>query len=134
MLLGMALGVIALACLLRIREERLVILPVLGLPLPELCSFRRLWGLDCPGCGMTRCFISLTRADFVRAWRYNAPGLLLFGLLAFQVPYRLVQIARIRRGLREYELHGWAIGTLVVFCVWMLLAWVWRLASGMTSV
>jgi hypothetical protein len=50
---------------------------------------------------MTRCFISLAHGDFAAAWSYNPAGLLLFAVVAFQVPFRTVQLWRIRGGLPE---------------------------------
>lgn len=53
------------------------------------CTFRRLTGLHCPGCGGTRCAKSLLRGDLITAFSMNAvvAGLFLIacGLLAFAV-------------------------------------------------
>ena len=35
------------------------------------CVFIELFGLPCPGCGMTRALFSLLRLDFYSAFRYN---------------------------------------------------------------
>lgn len=39
-----------------------------------LCFFKYLTGFDCPGCGLTRSFLSLARGHFLSAFRYNAAG------------------------------------------------------------
>ena len=51
--------------------------------LPDFCIFKRLTGYKCPGCGMTRAFISLGRFQFTDAFQYNifAPFLFYGGLL-----------------------------------------------------
>ena len=51
--------------------------------LPEICIFKRLTGLKCPGCGMTHAFICLGRFQFGEALRYNIFSVFLFygGLL-----------------------------------------------------
>lgn len=43
----------------------------------ELCWFKRLTALPCPGCGMTRAVLRLARGDVVEALRFNPFALLL---------------------------------------------------------
>ena len=35
------------------------------------CPFQYIFGIDCPGCGMTRAYISLLRLDLGRAFAYH---------------------------------------------------------------
>lgn len=35
------------------------------------CAFRRVTGLPCPGCGMTRAWASLLRGDLYSAWKFH---------------------------------------------------------------
>jgi hypothetical protein len=123
-------GVIALAFLLSVRDQTQVLVPVLGAPLPELCMMKRSTGLNCPGCGMTRCFISLAHGDLRAAWSYNPAGPLLFAILAAQIPFRLLQLARIRMGLPE--LRVWLVTQIVftVLGVLMIGQWLWRLGGA----
>ncbi len=51
--------------------------------LPELCLFHRLTGLDCPGCGMTRAFLSLLRGDVPGALHLHPFSLPLFAAILF---------------------------------------------------
>ncbi len=46
-----------------------------------VCTFHRLTGLNCPGCGMTRALYALLHGDLSTAWRDNA--LLVLGLAFF---------------------------------------------------
>ena len=36
------------------------------------CPILRITGIPCPGCGMTRAWLSVLRLDFVAAFEYNA--------------------------------------------------------------
>src|SRR5207244_3088383 len=94
--LGLSSFVLILAAILSVRGQTQVVVPVIGLALPELCMLRRTWGIDCPGCGLTRCFISLAHGNISSAWSYNPAGLWFFLIVAFQVPFRALQLWRIR--------------------------------------
>ena len=128
-ILVICVAVMVLSLLLSVREERQVLVPLLGLPMPELCTFRRFTGMGCPGCGMTRCFISLAHGDLRAAWRYNPAGPLLFAILAFQIPFRLVQLACIRRGLPELRMGWWPQALFGVLGVLMVGQWLLRLVG-----
>lgn len=39
----------------------------------SVCLWRAVFGVPCPGCGMTRAFVALACGDFHAAWRFN-PG------------------------------------------------------------
>jgi hypothetical protein len=126
-LLALSGGVLLMALLLSIRGQSQVVLPLLNVPLPELCMSRRMFGLSCPGCGLTRCFISLARGDVGTAWSYNPAGLLLFAVVAFQIPLRAWQLWRIRGGLPEVVMNGTAQVALSAVAVLMLGQWALRL-------
>ena len=108
-------GLILLACLvaltlaasLHVGQDQEVVVPVWNKPLPSFCLARRLLGLDCPGCGLTRSFICLAHGEFATACRYNLAAVWLFPLVVLQVPFRTLQIWRIRHGLREYNSTFW---------------------------
>lgn len=74
---------------------------------------RRMTGLDCPGCGLTRSFVSLAHGQWAAAWSYHPAGPLLFAVVAFQLPWRAAQLWRIRRGLPEM-IVAWAAPLVMV--------------------
>jgi hypothetical protein len=115
-----------LATLLTIREERQVLIPILNVPLPELCMTKRWTGHGCPGCGMTRCFISLGHGDWRAALHYNPAGPILFAMMAFQIPFRMVQLVRIRRGLPELRMGRFPQVLFGILGVLMFGQWVLR--------
>ena len=125
-LLVMSAAVLAAALLLRVQDGQRVVLPAIHWTLPETCTFKRTSGIECPGCGLTRCFISAVRGDVLAAITYNPAGLLLFALVAFQVPYRTLQLWRLRRGRPEISLHRWGQWSLVLVAILLMLQWVVR--------
>jgi hypothetical protein len=117
--LALAAGVLALALILRVDGAGRVVVPVLDLPLPEICTAQRWFGLNCPGCGLTRSFISLAHADAASAWRFNPAGLLWFGVACAQIPYRMLQLRRLGRKQPELRVHG-LFNLVLCGCVGML--------------
>jgi hypothetical protein len=128
-ILALACGVMGLALILSVRNSTEVLLPIVGVPLPELCMSKRYLGFDCPGCGLTRCFISLARGDLTAAWRYNPAGLWLFGMMVAQIPFRAVQLVRIRRGLAELATGYWAQWLFGILGVLLVGQWLLRLVG-----
>ena len=116
--------VILLSIVMQIRNSQQVNIPFTQIPMPELCSFRRMTGMDCAGCGLTRCFISLGHGDLRSAWFYNPSGILLYGIVLFQLPFRTWQLLRIRRGLPEVQLGRVGYSAMILFAVFMLAQWV----------
>jgi len=97
-----AVAVTAVAMALEVRDER-VVLPIGKLPLPESCWYKRLTGVGCPGCGLTRCVICLFHGEYFRAWQFNPGGYVFFAMLVCQFPYRIAQFWRISRGLPAWR-------------------------------
>ena len=122
-------GVLGLAAMMSIGNEDRVFLPGLAAPLPELCTLQRLWGLECPGCGLTRSFIALANGHWRAAWSYNPAGAWLFAIMAFQLPYRVVQLVRVSGGRREMSLGYVAHGALAAFAVGLIGQWALRICG-----
>ncbi|MGH7191968.1 MAG: DUF2752 domain-containing protein, partial [Candidatus Saccharimonadales bacterium] len=97
--LAMAVFVVALALLLEVRGERVAFVGLPNYPLPHLCMSRSLFGLSCPGCGLTRSFIRLAHGDWQAAWRVHRLGWLVAAIVLFQLPYRAWMLSGRRNGL-----------------------------------
>ena len=94
--------------------------------MPEMCSSRRLMGIDCPGCGMTRAFISISRGDFARAWQLNRASFFVYFFVAIQIPWHAFQIWRLKRNKRPIE-WGLIYMTPVAVVVVLSINWAWTL-------
>lgn len=66
-----------------------IVAPVLFLLLPtsffetghSICLFQNLFGMQCPGCGMTRAISAMLHGDILSAIRYNRSVAVVFPLL-----------------------------------------------------
>jgi hypothetical protein len=123
--LAASLAVLGLALVLQVPSEFLAI-PGMARPLPEICLSRRLLGLDCPGCGLTRCFVALAHGDIVRAWRFNPAGLFWFAATVWQIPYRATQLCLLYRGRELAVRRSLAEGVLLALMLACLAQWAVR--------
>lgn len=88
----------------------------IGIP----CNLRRLTGLLCPGCGMTRAVFSILRLDFAKAFSYNALSLTLVPLAAIYGVfrgYKYIKYENYKTRLWEYFLWAGFIMGILVFTV-----------------
>lgn len=93
-----ALGIVVLAALMRPSDE---VLTLFGMEIPTVCTIRRLTGMSCPGCGLTRSFAYMAHGAVLPAFRMNLLGPVLFLGVAVQLPWRAVRLWNARRALRE---------------------------------
>lgn len=90
----------------------------IGIP----CNLRRLTGILCPGCGMTRAVFSILRGDFQSAFSYNALSLTLAPLAAIYVGFRAYKyIFDV-----NYKTHPWEYFLWAGFAIWILVFTVLR--------
>lgn len=126
-LLSLSAAVLVLAVALQVRGEEQVVIPVIDIPVPGTCSFKAYVGVDCPGCGLTRCFVSVAHGQLGRAWHYNPVGIFFFAVVATQLPFRTLQIWRLRQGLSEVRLGWWSYWLLFGVAIALLVQWVLRM-------
>ena len=118
----MALAVIGTSFLLRSEGQESVFLPGAKQAMPELCAARRIFGLPCPGCGLTRSFVSISHGQLARAWSFNPVSFLLYPFIFVQIPWHAMQYLLIRKrgyGMQLPYVHLFPI----VIAVVLLLRW-----------
>jgi hypothetical protein len=118
-----AATVLVLSAILQVRGPETVVIPVVDVALPGTCTYKQFIGMECPGCGLTRCFISMAHGRPVAAWYFNPAGVLFFAIVAAQLPFRGIQIWRIRRGLAEFHLGRFPHYLLGFLIVALLTQW-----------
>jgi hypothetical protein len=93
--------------------------PLTGLPAIELCALRRLTGLPCPLCGITRSICAISHGQFDAAWHYNPFGFPAYALALIFIAgwpvvrrYPGIEAWLIQRGIMRY---GAAFALIVFF-------------------
>ncbi len=97
----------------------------LGLP---GCTFRTMFGVPCPSCGMTTSFAHFTRGQFVSAARSNVAGLLLAVVCALQIPWCWLSVVT-GRLWKVSQPGACLLWLMLVLCGVCVLQWVVRLLS-----
>lgn len=92
-ILIVALGVLLVAAALQVTPARDGV-TLFGWRLPEVCTAKRVLGVGCPGCGLTRSFVVGVRGDLAGATRLHPLGAVLLVFTASQVPYRAARLVR----------------------------------------
>ena len=59
----------------------LVLIFLFCLKFPVQCLFKKFFHIFCPGCGLTRAFISILNFKFLESFKYNILAMPLFGFL-----------------------------------------------------
>ena len=90
--------------------------------LPPTCLSKSAFGIECPGCGLTRSFVHIAHGHFWESFHQHRIGWLFMAVCAFQVPYRL----HLLYGSGRYELSApvarWSGYTLIALLIgnWLL--------------
>ena len=123
-----ASSIILLSVLMSTDGKQAVFLPGFSSPLPNTCSSRRLLGLACPGCGLTRAFICISHGQLVEAWRFNHASLAIYLFVAIQIPWHAIQIWRIQQGRAPlyWPFIYWAPMAVAII---LLTNWIWMLTG-----
>jgi hypothetical protein len=91
-----------LALLLKVRpDQRVEFAWAPGIPLPHTCVSRAWFGVECPGCGLTRSAIHLVHGDWRSSLAAHRLGWLLVLAALVHFPYRILALAR----RKDFLLH-----------------------------
>ncbi len=122
-MLAVSSAVVLLALLLRVRpDERVEFAWLPGIPLPETCASRSWFGIECPGCGLTRSMVYLFHGDWRASLAEHRLGWLLALATILQFPYRIAALARKNAPLLSPRLTSGFGHALIVLLIanWML--------------
>jgi hypothetical protein len=99
-------------------------IPIYGMQmtLPDACWSHRIFGLPCPGCGLTRSFVAMAHDGVKSAFQFHPLGPVLFVMCCFQIPYRLLMFFRhdyLRQVSDSLEIITWVV-ILALLTLWGL--------------
>ncbi|MBK7877679.1 MAG: DUF2752 domain-containing protein [Planctomycetes bacterium] len=89
-------------------------------PKLQLCWLRRLTGVSCPGCGLTRAFCAISHGDLPGAWSFHPFGFVFYAGAVTLVVWPFV--ARGRADLEARVVRSRRVQVSVVVFVFALLA------------
>lgn len=89
-----------------------VIFLITGNGLP--CIFHKITGFYCPGCGISRMFISIAKFDFYQAFRYNP---LVFILLILFFIYVIIELIHFKKKGYYFKINKWLYIILLVIVI-----------------
>ncbi|GEM_PF-387021 len=80
--------------------------------LPPLCASRSLFGISCPGCGLTRSITLLAHGELRRSLAMHPVGAIMAIYIVAQIPYRIAAMRSVNGlplGERIPKVAGWAL-------------------------
>ena len=92
LVLLMATTAISMSFVMTVEDGQKVFLPFTKTPMPEMCGVRSVLGVDCPGCGMSRAFISISNLEIDKALAFNSASLIVYLFVAIQIPWHAMQV------------------------------------------
>ena len=88
-------------------------------PKLQLCWLRRMTGVSCPGCGLTRAFCAISHGDLEGAWSFHPFGFVFYAAAAALVVWPFVARGRPELDERVVRSRGVQVG-VVLFVVALL--------------
>lgn len=61
--------------------------------LPHFCLFNKIFGIECPFCGMTRAFCEIANLNFFQVLQLNASSIFVASIFLFQIPLRIFSLS-----------------------------------------
>ena len=85
--------------------------------LPPMCGSRAFFGIECPGCGLTRSFVALAGGEFAESIRLHRVGWLLAAAVVLQIPYRMYALRELRTNVPQRTWPTWFGNGLIAMLI-----------------
>lgn len=128
---AVCLVLVILALLLQPAEPGAGRLTVGGLALPEVCAFKQATGLPCPGCGLTRSWVSALHGDLAASALHHPLGWLVLLYALAQAARHLLWVSAPGERRRIEAAGRWLDRGIVVLAGLLLVAWVPTLVGAL---
>jgi len=96
--------------------------------IPNFCMIKHISRFDCPSCGLTRSFVSVSQFDLHSAANFNATGISLYMLTIFQLPYRLFKLIR-RKKMNNWQPELSSKMTPIFLFLVLLIGWLIKILN-----
>ena len=128
--LGICVIVLCLAAFLEVASQDTGQVMLGQWTLPELCQSKRVFQVNCPGCGLTRSFIYMAHGDVPAAFRIHAVGAMMFVGVIVAIPFFILNTIWLACGraslIGERGVSWLVLGSTLV----MMTHWLFRLLVG----
>lgn len=108
-------------------------LTLAGQPLPEVCALKRTTGIPCPGCGLTRSWVSAVHGDLGGSLAHHPLGWLILAYALAQAARHGAWLALPGRRVVVERLGGPLDRGVIALGVLLFLAWIPRLIAIATG-
>lgn len=89
---------------------------------PTFCVFQKIFGMPCPGCGIIRSFIAISRLDLVSALKYNPVGIIIVLFVLIQIIMRFFVIFK-EDAFKQISIYSKFMNNVIYFvliAVWII--------------
>lgn len=120
---------VLLAFILKVADgERVYFTGLPDHPLPPSCLSYHVFGVKCPGCGLTRSLVYLRQGNWQASYQMHRLGWLMAAAILLQLPYRMLSLRRLDRpvlGALFPKIFGYGLIALLVG------NWLWETAGAL---
>lgn len=114
---ALAIVVVGLAFAFEVHDDRVALAGFANYPLPHLCMSRSMFGVTCPGCGLTRSFVYLAHGNWQASLQAHRLGWLMAAIVLFQIPYRAWMLAGRRDALPARLVQAFAAAVVALLVI-----------------
>ncbi|MBN1901209.1 DUF2752 domain-containing protein [Candidatus Sumerlaeota bacterium] len=93
------------------------------IPLPGMCLSRSIFGVRCPGCGLTRSFVALAHGEWRQAFSYHRIGPVLYFYFLLLIFFHLYGLLKKNQPLPRILLRAHQITALAIIAA-LIINWI----------